>query len=266
MRIFDDDRQEWVGLEQEQRIAELHDRDAVRQGKALRGAVTVLAVGGLAFGAWALGWKDEPRPTGYLTVVEGAPRSTDADADGGTDGGDMDAEGGDTAAPSPEGVPPAPYEEVSDQEGYRLAVPRGWIRDAVTGQDSTVVNYRSPKGDRRLQVYRVAESSPYASLRLWLDAEGKPGGFDQLGPVERTDDGGRPAARLDYTADRFKGEPDIGTWHVVDHRFQAVDGELYALAVYGSDADGRDDEEDFMATALSWFCPPDEICPEPGTH
>ncbi|MEV8318724.1 hypothetical protein AB0Q95_31665 [Streptomyces sp. NPDC059900] len=257
MRIFDDDRQEWVGHEQEQRIAALHDRDAVRQGKALRGAVTVLAVGGLVFGAWALGWKDEPEPKGYLTVHEPV-RSADEGAD---------AEGGDTAAPSPEGVPPAPFEEVSDQEGYRLAVPRGWIRDAVAGQDSTVVvNYRSPQSDQRLQVYRVAESSPYESLRLWLDAEGKPGGFDQLGPVERTDDGGRPAARLDYTADRFKGEPDIGTWHVVDHRFEAVDGELYALAVYGSDADGRDDEEEFMATALSWFCPPDEICPEPGTH
>jgi hypothetical protein len=261
VRIFDDDRQEWVGQEQEQRIAELHDRDAVRQGKALRGAVTVLAVCGLAFGAWALGWKDEPPPKGYLTVVEPPAQS----ADGGTDG--TDAEGGDTAAPSPDGVPPAPYEEVSDEEGYRLAIPRGWVRDVIRGEEFNVVNYRSPKGDRRLQVYRVAEPSPYESLRIWLAATTLlPGGFDQLGPLERTDDEGRPAARLEYTADRFKDEPDIGTWHVIDHRFEAVDGKLYALAVYGSDADGRDDEEEFITTALSWFCPPDESCPAPGAR
>lgn len=249
MRIFDADRQEWVGHEQERRIAELHDRDAVRQGKALRGAVTVLAVCGLGFGAWALGWKDEPRPTGYLTVVEPS-RSADPE--------------GDTAAPSPAGVPPAPYEEVFDQEGFRLAVPRGWVRDLVEPTEGfNVVNYRSLEGDRRLQVYRVGEASPYESLRTWLDETPMPGGFDQLAPVERTDDEGRPAARLEYVADRFKGEQDIGTWHVIDHRFEAVDGELYALAVYGADADGRDDEEEFMATALSWFCPPGEICPEP---
>ncbi|MFE6159214.1 hypothetical protein ACFQ7F_09885 [Streptomyces sp. NPDC056486] len=252
--IFDDDRQEWVGHEQEQRIVELHGRDAVRQDKALRGAVAVLAVCGLVFGAWALGWKDEPQPTGYLTVLDRPARGAGAGAE---------AEGGDTAAPSPAGVPPAPYEEVSDEEGYRLALPRGWVRDVDRGDEGyNVVNYRSPKGDRRLQVYRVAESSPYASLRAWLKMP-PPVGFDQLAPLKRSDDGGRPAARLDYAADRFQGEPDIGGWHVIDHRFEAVDGKLYALAVYGSGADGRDEEEEFMTTALSWFCPPDEICPAP---
>ncbi|MEV2255789.1 hypothetical protein AB0I94_35430 [Streptomyces sp. NPDC050147] len=251
MRIFDADRQEWVGHEQERRIAELHDQDAVRQGKALRGVVAVLAVCGLGFGAWALGWKDEPGPTGHLTVLE-QPSPADTE--------------GDTAAPSPAGVPPAPYEEVFDEEGYRLAVPRGWVRDLVEPAEGfNVVNYRSPEGDRRIQVYRVGESSPYASLRTWLDETPMPGGFDQLAPLERRDDEGRPAARLTYLADTFKGEPDIGTWHVIDHRFEAVDGELYALAVYGSEADGRDDEEEFMATALAWFCPPDEICPAPGS-
>ncbi|MGW0904087.1 hypothetical protein [Streptomyces sp. NPDC002853] len=252
MWIFDADRQEWVGQERERRIAELHDRDAVRQGKALRGVVAVLAACGLGFGGWALGWKDEPRPTGYLTVLERPSQSADAGAEG------------DTAAPSPAGVPPAPYEEVFDEEGFRLAVPRGWVRQLVEPtEDFNVVNYRSPKGDRRLQVYRVSEPSPYESLRTWLDETPMPGGFDQLGPLERMDEEGRSAARLDYVADEFKGEPDIGTWHVIDHRFEATDGELYALAVYGSDADGRDDEEKLMATALSWFCPPDEICPAP---
>ncbi|WP_409059256.1 hypothetical protein [Streptomyces sp. SYP-A7185] len=253
MRIFDADRQEWVAHDEERRIAELHDRDAVLQGKALRGVVAVLAVCGLAFGGWALGWKDEPRPTGYLTVLEQPPHEA---ADAGTEG--------DTAAPSPSGVPPAPYEEVFDEEGYRLAVPRGWVRDLVEpSAEFNVVNYRSPQGDARLQVYRVSESSPYASLRTWLDETRMPGGFDRIGALKRRNDDGRPAARLEYVADGFKGEPDIGTWHVIDHRFEAVDGQLYAVAVYGSDADGRDDEEEFMSTVLSWFCPPDEACATP---
>lgn len=223
---------------------------AGHRAKALRGVVAVLVLCGLGFGVWALGWKGEPEPAGHPTVLEKPSRSADTE--------------GDTAAPSPAGVPPAPYEEVFDEEGFRLAVPRGWVRDPVEpGEGFDVVNYRSPQGDRRLQVYRVGEPSPYASLRTWLDENPMPGGFDLVAPLERRDDEGRPAARLAYVADAFKGEPDIGTWHVIDHRFEAVDGRLYALVVYGSDADGRQDEEEFMSTALSWFCPPDEICPEP---
>ncbi|MFG2499853.1 hypothetical protein ACGFSB_16765 [Streptomyces sp. NPDC048441] len=250
MRIFDADRQEWVGHDQERRIAELHDRDAVRQGKALRAVVSVLAACGLVFGGWALGWKDEPQPTGYLTVLDKPPPS----ADPGTEG--------DTAAPSPTGGPPPSYEEVTDSdEGFRLAVPRGWTREVIIPDEGfNVVNYRSSDGHRRLQVYQVGEPSPYESLRTWLDEAPMPGGFDQLGSLERSDDEGRPAARLEYLADKFKGEPDVGGWHVIDHRFEASDGKLYALAAYGSEADGRDDEEELVSTALTWFCPPGETC------
>lgn len=211
-----------------------------------------IAVCGLAFGVWVPGWKDEPGPRRHLAVLKQPSGSAGTGAEG------------DTAVPSPEGVPPASYEEVSDQEGFRLAVPRGWVRQlAEPAEGFDVVNYRSPEGDRRLQVSRVSGSSPYASLRTWLGETSMPAGFDRLAPVERTDDGGRPAARLAYVADAFKGEPDNGTWHVIDHRFEAADGELYAVAVYGPDADGRDDERELMSTALSWFCPPDETCPKP---
>ncbi|MFE0133103.1 hypothetical protein ACFWY6_16255 [Streptomyces sp. NPDC059037] len=250
MRIFDADRQEWASHEQEQRIAELHDRDAVRQDKALRGAVSVLAVCALAFGGWALGWKDEPEPTGYLTAVEQPEASPE-----------------DTPSPSAPGGPPDGYETVQDAFGYRLALPdEGWTRstaDAVYGPD--IVNYRNFDGSRRLQVYKVQEPSGYESLQVWLDQPKRrlPDGFDRL-DLTRADVGGLPSARLDYLADSLKDEPDIGPWYVIDQRFESVDGELYALAVYGADADGRSDEEALMETALAWFCPPEEICPEPA--
>ncbi|MEU4997706.1 hypothetical protein [Streptomyces sp. NPDC021622] len=245
MRIFDADRQEWVGHDQEQRIAELHDRDAVRQDKALRGAVSVLAVCALAFGGWALGWKDEPEPRGYLAVLEPPVVSPE-----------------DAPSPSASGGLPVGYETVQDEFGYRLALPSdGWSRATGGSQyGPEVVNYRSADGSRRLQIYEVEEESPYASLDLWLSDVAKPAGFRQLSEVTRTVDAGRPGARLTYQADHFKGEPGNGTWYAIDHRFESVDGRIYALAVYGADADGREDEEELMATALAWFCPPDEIC------
>ncbi|MFI1730563.1 hypothetical protein ACH40E_15300 [Streptomyces acidicola] len=66
--------------------------------------------------------------------------------------------------------------------------------------------------------------------------------------------------RLEYLVDPIRGEPDGGTWHVVDTRFAAADGTLYAVAVYGRDADGRSDEIAMSDTAVGWFCPPGATC------
>ncbi|GGR71506.1 hypothetical protein GCM10010252_07360 [Streptomyces aureoverticillatus] len=259
VRIYDRDRQEWVGREREREIAALHDRDAARQRTARRAAVAVLAVCGLAFGTWALGWKDEPKPTAYLTERQPV-RSP------GTDVGASGTE--DAAPPSPEGGPPPGYESVTDDEGFRLAVPRGWTRTDEGGVNGiTIVNYHSFDGTRRLQVYEVSEPSPYDSLRTFLDDAQVPksAGFRKLS-LTRLDDGPRPAARLAYLTDLAGGAgdaPDVGTWHVVDHRFEAGDGKLYALAAYGPEADGRQDERELVATALTWFCPAFTHCPAP---
>ncbi|WP_328769144.1 hypothetical protein [Streptomyces sp. NBC_00286] len=266
VRVFDADRQDWAGPEQEQQIVVDQRRDEVRQRQALRGTVAVLAVCSLAFGTWALGWKDEPGPQGYFTAREtpapGQSGETNGDPGGGTGTGDP-------ASPSSTATLPPEYEPVQDEEGFRVAVKEGWVAnrqtsDSLHGFD--VVNYRSTDGSRRLQIYEVLEASPDDSLQEFVSAgTAKPDGFEQLS-LESLEDSGRPAARLEYLADSLKGEEEIGTWHVVDHRFESLDGKLYAITSYGPESDGFDDERQVLETALTWFCPPATVCPEPVTE
>ncbi|MEU6575011.1 hypothetical protein [Streptomyces sp. NPDC046805] len=163
--------------------------------------------------------------------------------------------------------PPAGYTAYDDPQGFRIAVPDGWEQQRTTvdsqyGMD--IVNYHDASGDRRLQVYEVAESSPSESFDLYLSSEvPKPRGFRELS-LDSMDTAGFTGSRLEYVADSLKGEPDIGTWHVVDERFQAADGRLYAIASYGPDADGRADEGQVLDTALAWFCPPGADCTAPA--
>ncbi|MFI9823069.1 hypothetical protein ACIHFC_21710 [Streptomyces sp. NPDC052013] len=156
---------------------------------------------------------------------------------------------------------PAGFESYADPEGFTIARPAGWTRSTVPSQfGMDVVHYRSPDGERRLQVFEVSEASPDASHELFLsDAVPKAPGFTELS-LESLDDGDFTGSRLEYLADSIKGEPDVGTWHVVDERFEAADGKLYAVAAYGADADGRDDERELLRTALSVFCPPSTTC------
>jgi hypothetical protein len=165
---------------------------------------------------------------------------------------------GQTASPSLSAPEiPAGYESYEDAEGFRVARPAGWSRTTVASQYGiAVVNYRSADGERRLQIYQVAEESPDASFDLYLsDATPKPDGFRQLS--RRTlDDGAYTGSRLQYLADSLKGEPDVGTWHVYDERFVAEDGNIYAIAAYGPDSDGREDELELLTTAVDHFCPP----------
>ncbi|MDH6624996.1 hypothetical protein M2271_002800 [Streptomyces sp. LBL] len=163
-----------------------------------------------------------------------------------------------TASPSvsPPGLP-AGYESYEDTEGFRTARPKGWTRSTVPSQFGiAVVNYRSADGEHRLQFYQVAEETPDASFDLYLsDQTAKPAGFKEIS-LTNLDDGEFTGSRLEYLADRIKGEPDVGTWHVYDERFVAADGTLYAIAAYGPDADGGDDELELLTTALDHFCPP----------
>nr|BFD83106.1 hypothetical protein StreXyl84_25070 [Streptomyces sp. Xyl84] len=170
-----------------------------------------------------------------------------------------------SVSPSPTAAePPAGYALEDDPEGFRIAVPEGWGRQTVGSQfGMDVVNYRSGSGDRRIQVYQVAETSPDASFQLYLSDEvPKPRGFHKLA-LDHVDGAGVSGTRMEYTAATLKGEPDIGTWHVFDERFRAADGKIYAIAAYGPDADGADGELRDLTTALDWFCPPGTVCPAP---
>ncbi|MER5504637.1 hypothetical protein ABT052_04815 [Streptomyces sp. NPDC002766] len=172
-----------------------------------------------------------------------------------------------TASPSPSlSAPPDGYELRDDTEGFRIAVPKGWTRSTVPSQYGiAVVNYRSADKEHRLQVYQVQEESPDASFKLYLSAQTrKPAGFEKL-DLQRLDDGEFTGSRLEYLAGSISGEPDVGTWHVYDERFVAADGNIYAIASYGPDSDGRDDELAYLTTALGWFCPPYTTCDaDPG--
>ncbi|MFD8300838.1 hypothetical protein ACFV29_00570 [Streptomyces sp. NPDC059690] len=172
-----------------------------------------------------------------------------------------------TASPSPSlSAPPDGYELRDDTEGFRIAVPKGWTRSTVPSQYGiAVVNYRSADKEHRLQVYQVQEESPDASFKLYLSAQTrKPAGFEKL-DLQRLDDGEFTGSRLEYLAGSISGEPDVGTWHAYDERFVAADGNIYAIASYGPDSDGRDDELAYLTTALDWFCPPYTTCDaDPG--
>ncbi|MFG2816579.1 hypothetical protein [Streptomyces sp. NPDC048410] len=171
-----------------------------------------------------------------------------------------------TPSPTPSpSAPPAGYELRDDSEGFRVAVPEGWKRAEVPSQyGMSVVNFRSPDRERRLQVYEVSEASPDASFDLYLsDQTAKPRGFEKLA-LTNLDEGDFTGSRLEYLADAIRDEPEVGTWHVYDERFVAADGKIYALAAYGANADGGEDELELLTTALAWFCPPGMNCDPAG--
>ncbi|MFI7500343.1 hypothetical protein ACIBVL_17950 [Streptomyces sp. NPDC049687] len=167
-----------------------------------------------------------------------------------------------SATPTPTGPElPSGYESYEDDEGFRTAIPTGWtrsIRGSQYGID--IVDYRSSDRQHRLQVYQVAEASPAESFRVFLsDETPKAAGFRKVS-LHTLDGPDFTGSRLEYLADSIKDEPDVGTWHVVDERFVAADGNIYAIAAYGPDSDGREDELKLLTTALDWFCPPGMRC------
>ncbi|MEV0173634.1 hypothetical protein AB0I00_21260 [Streptomyces sp. NPDC050803] len=165
--------------------------------------------------------------------------------------------------PTPDnGELPADYVLFDDPEGFRIAVPEDWWSRTATksqyGMD--VVAYRSPEGERKLQVFEVAESSPDASFELFLAPDfPKPDGFVQLS-LTNLDDADFTGSLLEYAADSLDGEAAPGPWHVYDLRFVGEDGNIYAVASYGPAADGGDDELRLLQMAVSWFCPPATSC------
>ncbi|WP_250404015.1 hypothetical protein, partial [Streptomyces cellostaticus] len=241
-----------------------------RPGGLSRRTVWSVVVGAAAVGVaaslvltYVVGSGDHDRPA-PAAGSPGASAVTDSPVPSGDPSGSA-SPARDTATPSAPASPlPADWESYDDDEGFRIARPKGWSRSSLpSSYGIRIVNYRSPDQRHRLQIYQVAEASPNDSFELYLsDGTAKPPGFRKLSLLD-LDEGDFVGSRMEYLADSIKGEPDVGGWHVYDERFTALDGRIYAVAAYGPDKDGGDDELELLDTALSGFCPPDTGCDAP---
>ncbi|MGW2747562.1 hypothetical protein [Streptomyces sp. NPDC001450] len=215
----------------------------VHGGRLIALVVAMVLVGaGSGFGVWYLG-RDRAGSTTPAASAPGTGVTASASAS--------------TTPRTPASTPspasrqlPTGYRLVHDPVGYTLAVPEGWTRRQKQGEKATVVFYDSPSDGRQLQIFELAESTVTESLDL---AENDPGyGYShEPGYQALTRRSGDTWAELSYRYD----DPDKGSRRVVDHRFRAPDGTLYAIRSSGpehlSDARVRAP----LTTALASFCP-----------
>jgi len=151
--------------------------------------------------------------------------------------------------------PGSSYRTAQDPTGYRVAVPKGWTRTQRQGAKAPVVTYDSPDGTRRLQIFRVSENSPAESLDL---AENDPGyGFARQPGYQVIDrSSGSTWAELTYRYD----DQDKGMRRVIDHRFEAADGSLYAVRSSGPVALDPALVRGPLTAAVDSFCPEGTNC------
>ncbi|MGW0830979.1 hypothetical protein [Streptomyces prunicolor] len=147
------------------------------------------------------------------------------------------------------------YRTVQDPTGYTLDVPKGWARTQRQGAKAPVVTYDSPDGTRRLQIFRVSENSPAESLDL---AENDPGyGFARQPGYQVIDRATGPSwAELTYRYD----DQGKGARRVIDHRFEAGDGSLYAVRSSGPESLDPAVVRAPLTAALGSFCPAGANC------
>ncbi|MFJ8504665.1 hypothetical protein [Streptomyces avermitilis] len=231
-----------------------------RRMLVLVAVLAVLAGAGVGVGAWALTRDDSTEHTGAagagpsVTVTATATAGEDAAGQAASTLSAGDGVGTD-AQPSSAAAQPSPgYSRAVDPVGYTVDVPQGWVREEKRGVSAEVVTYASPVDGRTLKLFQVVEDTPAESLDL---AENGPGGFDGLAGFHVLDrSSGADWARLDYRYD----DPKNGTTQVVDHRFTAADGTLYAIRSSGPS--GLDVSEPFTV-ALNSFCPTGASCTSP---
>lgn len=261
---FDADQQRWVDRDAEVQRERQNTESARQQRQVAKGTLAVLAVCGLVFGGWALGWKDEPRQADGRSqppVVTPDPEATsrpDRSAPAGTD--EEPTGPTDPADPSAAGLPEG-YEIAQDPEGFSVAVPEGWERRTEDREGAQAVYYEEPGGSRQLLIFWVEDSDPYESLELAEDNAKKNENYER-DSLDRLDGGDGSAARLEYTYD---SDDHDGTRRVIDHRFEAEDGELYAVIAYEPDEGGASEEQKALVdTALAFFCPTGVDCGKDG--
>ncbi|WP_405869898.1 hypothetical protein [Streptomyces sp. NBC_00005] len=160
-----------------------------------------------------------------------------------------------SSAPSSSSSSAVGYRRAQDPLGYTIDVPQGWTRREKEGKLAPIVYYDAPGGDRQLQIFEVTEATPYDSLTL---AESDPGyGFARQPGYQVLDrDRGDTWAELSY---RYNDE-DKGARQVVDHRFRAADGTLYAIRSSGPAGLDAALVRGPLAMAVRSFCPAGAQC------
>ncbi|MFF7164843.1 hypothetical protein ACFZBP_26360 [Streptomyces sp. NPDC008086] len=147
------------------------------------------------------------------------------------------------------------YRRAQDPVGYSLRVPEGWVRSQKQGEKAPVVFYDAPDDGRSLQIFALAEDTPAESLDL---AENDPGYGYAHQPGYRPLDRASAAdwSELTYRYD----DENMGPRQVVDHRFEAVDGTLYAIRAAGPVELAPDLVREPLTAALESFCPAGGQC------
>ncbi|OIJ67401.1 hypothetical protein [Streptomyces mangrovisoli] len=238
-------------------------RPARRTGRLVAAVVLTVVVGaGAGAGGWYLtrdhstGSEAGAGTTVSAPPQSSAPGSTPPASPSATDASDAGTGPASTPASGPATASAAPgYRTADDPIGYRVQIPEGWTRREKQGEKAPVVTYESPGDGRQLQIFRVTEPTPAASLEL---AETAPGyGFaHQRGYQVLDRASGDGWSELTYRYD----DKDEGARRVVDHRFEASDGTLYAIRASGPESLGADLVGEPLTTAVASFCPSGAQC------
>lgn len=163
-----------------------------------------------------------------------------------------------TASALASASPSVGYRRAQDPVGYTVDVPEGWVRSQQQGKLAPVVYYDAPSGGRQLQIFEVTEATPYESLTLAETDSGfgfrKLPGF-QVVERDRGDTWAELFYRYDSTQKGLKGPRQV-----IDHRFRAADGTLYAIRSSAPASADPEQVREPLATAVRSFCPTDAQC------
>ncbi|WP_240813055.1 serine/arginine repetitive matrix protein 2 [Streptomyces sp. DASNCL29] len=255
-------------------------QDARRVLRAL--AVTIFLVAGIAFSGWVafggdgtsrnqagpLPWDRESptaTPSGEASQPSDLYPSPGPETSGPTDlptdlptapptgapsGSPSATPFGTPSSPSLTGAaPPAGYSTQADPAGYHLAVPDGWRRTA----EGPSVYYTSPDDSTVIQIFELhgPESTPYESAQEAERIASTHRDYEQIA-LTRLGSAAMDPVQLEYT---YQSKSD-GHRRMLDRRFAAPNGTMYAVLVNGpSGAGDRVEERKVHQAAVDTFCP-----------
>ncbi|MFF4548964.1 hypothetical protein [Streptomyces sp. NPDC001435] len=225
-------------------------------GRVLLVLTVIVVAAGSALGVWFLN-----RDNG--TGSEASP-STSVSAGASTPGTSLPSQTPESPQETPQETPSAStlasppaagYRTARDPVGYTLNVPDGWTRRQKQGEKAVVVFYDSPSDGRQLQIFELSESTPAESLDL-AENDSTYGYSSQPGYQAGDRTSGDTWVELSYRYD----DKDKGARQVIDHRFKAADGTLYAIRSSGPEELSSDQIRDPLAAAVTSFCPTNSQC------